>query len=388
MDCLEASASRISGSGCARLRTLLGHVCSVQPAAHQFPRSLTPSSTNGSAQSPPLSWCVVGAGAIGGLVGARLAQAGETVTLLARRQHLAAMQGSGGLLVKGLDGSEVLVPVRAVSSCAEAGPVDVVVVALKAHQILPMLEELPKLFHSDTIVLSMQNGLPWWYFLKHGGPLHGRALNSVDPDGRILAAIDPERIVGCVPYPAAHLRAPGEVQHTEGTLLPLGELDGKVTPRVQRVSASLVRAGFKAPVLENIRANIWVKLLGNLCFNPIAALTHSTLDVIATYPPSVTMVRASMEEAAAIARSLGVTLDVTVERRIAGAAKVKGHKPSTLQDVEAGKPTEVDALIVAVVELAELTGTPAPTIRTLAACMQLLNKTVEEKGVRIQSSPA
>jgi len=330
----------------------------------------------------------VGAGAIGGLVGARLARVGEQVTLLARRDHLSAMQQRQGILVAALDGQEELVRVRAVGSVAEVGKVDVVIIALKAHQILPILDDLPKLFHDSTIVLSMQNGLPWWYFLKHGGQFEGRALESVDPGGRILRAISAERIVGCIPYPAAHLRAPGEVQHTEGTLLPLGELDGSRTDRVERLSEALAAAGFKAPILDSIRSNMWVKLLGNLCFNPIGAMTHSTLDVMATFPPSVAVVRAAMEEAAAIAASLGLTLDVTVERRIRGAAKVGPHKPSTLQDVEAGKPTEVDALIVAVVELAELTGTPAPTIRTLCACMQLLNKTVEEKHVKIQASPA
>lgn len=320
-------------------------------------------------------------------MGARLAQVGERVTLIARRDHLAAMQKRKGIVVAALDGSEALVPVRAVAKVSEVGKVDVVVIALKAHQILPILDELPSLFHSNTIVLSMQNGLPWWYFLKHGGPFHGRPLESVDPGGRILAAIDPERIIGCIPYPAAHLRVPGEVVHTEGTLLPLGELDGKSTDRVQRLSSSLTAAGFKAPILPDIRSNMWVKLLGNLCFNPIGAMTHSTLDVIATYPPSVDMVRAAMEEAVAISSSLGVKFDVTVDRRIRGAAKVGAHKPSTLQDVEAGKPTEVDALIVAVVELAALTGTPAPTIRTLCACMQLLNKTIEDKGVKIQATP-
>lgn len=333
-----------------------------------------------------MSWCVVGAGAIGGLVGARLAQSGETVALLARRDHLATMQRRGGIVVEALDGTEALVPVRAVATCAEVGPVDVVIVALKAHQIVPMLDELPKLFHEDTVVLSMQNGLPWWYFMKHGGPLDGRPLESVDPGGKILQAIAAERIIGCIPYPAAHLRAPGEVTHTEGRLLPLGELDGGHSDRVQRLSGALAAAGFKAPVLSSIRSNMWVKLLGNLCFNPIGAMTHATLGVIATYPPSVAMVRSAMEEASAIAGKLGVTWDVTIDRRIQGAAKVGDHKPSTLQDVEAGKPTEVDALIVAVVEMAELTGTPAPTIRTLSACMQLLNKTIDEQRVKIQAT--
>lgn len=334
----------------------------------------------------PLSWCVVGAGAIGGLVGARLAQAGERVTLLARRDHLAAMQRRGGIQVAALDGTETFVPTHAAAKPADVGPVDIVIIALKAHQIVPLLDDLHHLFHEDTVVVSMQNGLPWWYFLKQPGPYEGRPLQSVDPGGRLLAGIDARRIVGCIPYPAAHLRAPGEVVHTEGTLLPVGELDGSTTQRVKRISAAFVDAGFKAPVLDNIRSNMWVKLLGNLCFNPIGAMTHSTLGVIATYPPSVAVVRAAMEEATAIAASLGLKLDVTVDKRIRGAAKVGPHKPSTLQDVEAGKPTEVDALIVAVVELADLTGTPAPTIRTLCACMQLLNKTVEDHGVRIRAS--
>lgn len=374
---ITATADELAGASrdcrhLARLRTITGHLQQCATAAGP--------------DRQKLSWCIVGAGAIGGLVGARLAQVGEDVTLFARRDHLAAMQHKQGILIAGLDKAEVTVPVRAVGSLAEVGPVDVVVIALKAHQIAPILNDLPQLFHDSTIVLSMQNGLPWWYFLKHGGSLEGRTLNSVDPGGRILAAIAPERIVGCIPYPAAHLRSPGEIVHTEGTLLPVGELDGACSERVQLLSTALEAAGFKAPVYTNIRSNMWIKLLGNLCFNPIGALTHQTLGVMATYPPSVAMVRAAMEEAAAIAAKLGITLDVTVERRIKGAAKVGAHKPSTLQDVEAGKPIEVDALIVAVVELAELTGTPAPTISTLCACLQLLNKTIEEKQVKIQAT--
>eukprot|EP00931_Biecheleriopsis_adriatica_P089429 TRINITY_DN63564_c0_g1_i1.p1 TRINITY_DN63564_c0_g1~~TRINITY_DN63564_c0_g1_i1.p1 ORF type:complete len:363 (+),score=70.65 TRINITY_DN63564_c0_g1_i1:41-1129(+) len=332
-------------------------------------------------------WCVVGAGAIGGLVGARLSQAGYDVTLVARRDHLRAMQESGGMQIVSIDGSESFVPVRAVGSIEEVGQVDVVVIALKAHQILPVLKELPKLFHASTVVLSMQNGLPWWYFQKHGGPYADQPLYSVDPDGSILKAIEPDRIVGCIPYPAAHLPSPGVVRHTEGSQLPVGELDGSRSERVVQISEALERAGFRAPVLDSIRTNMWVKLLGNLCFNPIGALTHQTLDVMATYPPSVAMVRSAMEEAADIAARLGLSLPVTVEKRIRGAARVGPHKPSTLQDLEAGKPTEVDALIVAVVELADLTGAAAPTIRTLCACMQLLNKTIEDREVMIRSMP-
>eukprot|EP00971_Amphidinium_carterae_P332004 6465884-Amphidinium_carterae.1 len=226
-----------------------------------------------------LSWCIVGAGAIGGLVGGRLAEVGQNVTLLARRDHLAAMQRNKGILLAGIDKKEKMVPVQAAATMAEVGAVDVVVIALKAHQIAPVLDDLPKLYHKDTIVLSLQNGLPWWYFHKHGGNLSGRCLSSVDPDGKLCVpephstspkrilwgrgklfkAIPPERIVGCVPYPAAHLRAPGEVVHTEGTLLPLGELDDSISPRVQELSAALIAAGFKAPVLESIRTNLWVK---------------------------------------------------------------------------------------------------------------------------------
>mmetsp|Transcript_18268 Transcript_18268/g.27574 ORF Transcript_18268/g.27574 Transcript_18268/m.27574 type:complete len:283 (+) Transcript_18268:2-850(+) len=279
----------------------------------------------------------------------------------------------------------MLVPIRAVGTMDEVGKVDVVVITLKAHQILPVLDDLPKLFHDETVVMTMQNGLPWWYFVGHGGQFEGRALESVDPNGQILRAIDTKRIVGCIPYPAAHLRAPGEVTHTEGRLLPLGELDGKITPRVQTISAIFEKAGFKAPILDSIRTNLWVKLLGNLCFNPLGALAHSTLDVMATFPPSVDLVRSAMEEAVAIAKALGITLPITVEKRIQGAARVGKHKPSTLQDIELGKSTEVDALIVAVVEIAGLTGTPAPTIRTLSACMQLLNKTVEDNKVAIRA---
>jgi len=377
---LEAE-TRVVPHAQARARIISRHLLSGPCASMAAP------SPTVAEERKRLSWCIVGAGAIGGLVGARLAQAGEAVTMVARRAHLEAMQRQGGIRVVAMDGSSVLVPVRAVGSLSEVGVVDVAIITLKAQQIRPVLHELPQLFHDKTVVVSMQNGLPWWYFLGQDGPYKGRQLESVDPGGEILKGIEPKRIIGCIPYPAAHIRDPGEVVHTEGTLLPLGELDGTTSDRVSTLSAALVAAGFKAPVLPDIRANMWVKLLGNLCFNPMGALTHTTLDVLATYPPSVGIVRSAMEEASAVAASLGVKMDITVDRRIAGAARVGPHKPSTLQDVEQGKPTEVDALILAVVELAELTNTPAPTIRTLCACMQLLNKTVEEKKVKIQATP-
>ncbi len=230
--------------------------------------------------------CVVGAGAIGGLLGGRLAAAGEEVTLVARGAHLEAMR-KRGLWVFMRDGEEVVVPSpRVTDHIGSCGVQDLVILGLKAHQIDAVAEELPALFGPETVVLTTQNGIPWWYFQKLPGPWEGTVLRSVDPEGRITRAIDPDRLIGCIAYPAAEIESPGIIRHIEGMRFPVGELDGRETDRVRRISECLVRAGFKSPILEDIRSEIWLKAWGNLAFNPISALTHTTLVDICRFPPS------------------------------------------------------------------------------------------------------
>ncbi|HEX6361408.1 MAG TPA: 2-dehydropantoate 2-reductase, partial [Albitalea sp.] len=231
-----------------------------------------------------------------------------------------------------------------------------------------------------TVVVTMQNGIPYWYFHAHGGALAGTRLRSVDPGGRIGEHIPPGRVLGCVVYPASDLVAPGVVRHVEGDRFPLGELDGSTSERVQRVASSFQRAGFKAPVLENIRSEIWLKLWGNLTFNPISALAHATLVDICQFPPSRELAATMMREAQAVANKLGIEFRVPLDKRIAGAEKVGKHKTSMLQDVEAGRAPEIDALVGSVVELGRLTGTPTPHVDAVYALVQLLARMMETEG--------
>ena len=327
--------------------------------------------------------CVVGAGAIGGLLGAKLAAAGEDVTLIARGPHLEAIRARG-LEVTMQDGSVIrAADVAATSDMGECGPQDLVVLGVKAHQIAPVADGLPSLFGPETIVLTTQNGIPWWYFQRHGGPLDGTVLDTLDPGGTIEGAIAAERIIGCIAYPAAEITAPGRIRHIEGTRFPVGELDGSVTDRVTALSETLQRAGFKAPVLENIRSEIWLKAWGNLSFNPISALTHATLVDICRFPPSRALAARMMTEAQEVAAKLGISFRVPLEKRIAGAERVGKHKTSMLQDAEAGKALETEALIGAVVELGRLTGTPTPSIDAVYDLTRLLGHIIEEEKVRV-----
>ena len=315
---------------------------------------------------------VIGAGAIGGLVGAKLALAGEDVTFIVRGKNLDAIATNGFKLI-GADGHEqIALNAKATDRYDQAGPQDVVILAMKAHQVEAVADEVPKLFGPETVVVTMQNGIPFWYFHDHGGALAGTPVRSVDPSGRVAAKIQAERVIGCVVYPASELIAPGVVKHIEGDRFPVGELDGSSSERVNRVSAALSAAGFKAPVLDNIRAEIWLKLWGNLTFNPISSLAHSTLVDICQYPLSRELAAAMMREAQAVAHKLGIEFRVTLDKRIAGAEKVGKHKTSMLQDVEAGRAPEIDALVGAVVELARLTDTPTPHIDTVYALVKLL----------------
>ncbi|RJF96665.1 2-dehydropantoate 2-reductase [Noviherbaspirillum cavernae] len=322
---------------------------------------------------------IIGAGAIGGYVGAKLALAGEDVTFIVRGANLDAIRGNGIKLITAEGGEQVTSNVNATDRYEEAGPQDIVILALKAHQLEAVANDVPKLFGEDTTVVTMQNGIPYWYFHKHGGELEGTRVHSVDPDGLISERIPVQRVIGCVVYPASELIAPGVVKHVEGDRFPVGELDGSVSDRVTRVSECFINAGFKAPVLDNIRAEIWLKLWGNLTFNPISALSHSTLVDICRYPLSRELAAAMMREAQTIANKLGIEFRVSLEKRIAGAEKVGRHKTSMLQDIEAGRAAEIDALVGSVVELGHLTNTPTPHIDTVYALVKLLSRTMEEE---------
>jgi 2-dehydropantoate 2-reductase len=331
---------------------------------------------------------IIGAGAIGGLVGAKLALAGEDVTFIVRGANLDAIRNNGIKLVL-QDGSEqVARNVTATNDYAAAGVMDLVILAMKAHQLEAVVDDLPKLIGPDTLIVTMQNGLPFWYFHQHGGALAGSQLKSVDASGRIGAAIPAQQIIGCVVYPASELVAPGVIKHIEGERFPLGELDGSLSERVQRIADCFVKAGFKSPVLEDIRAEIWLKLWGNLTFNPISALAHATLVDICQFPPTHALAAAMMTEAQTVANKLGITFRVSIDKRIAGAEKVGKHKTSMLQDIEAGRAPEIDALVGSVVELGQLTGTPTPHIDTAYALVKLLAKTMEDLkgGVSLRPS--
>ncbi|MCS6922250.1 MAG: 2-dehydropantoate 2-reductase [Elioraea sp.] len=313
--------------------------------------------------------CIFGAGAIGGLMAARLAHKGEhEVTVIARGPHLAAMQEKG--LVLRSEGEEIVARPRAVATAAEAGPQDYVVVTLKAHSLPGVAEAMQPLLGPDTAIVSGVNGIPWWYFHKHGGPFDGRAIESVDPGGKLLRLLPPERCIGCVVYPAAEVVEPGVVEHTYGDRFSLGEPDGSKSERAQRLSEALIAAGFKAPVRPRIRDEIWVKLWGNLTFNPVSALTLQTLDVLTGDPELRAVCRAMMVEAQTIGEALGIRFGIDVDKRIAGAAEVGAHRTSMLQDLERGRPMEIDALLGVVVEFADLTGVPAPTCRTVLALLR------------------
>lgn len=321
---------------------------------------------------------IVGAGAIGGFVGAKLALAGEQVTFMVRGANLAAIRANGIRLVLSDGTEQVAGHVTATDDYHAAGPQDMVILAVKAHQVEAVVNDVPKLFGADTVVVTMQNGIPYWYFHRHGGELAGTVIRSVDPHGLIGQHITPGRVIGCVVYPASELTAPGVIHHLEGDRFPVGELDGSTSTRVTQISESFIRAGFKSPVLDNIRSEIWLKLWGNLTFNPISALARATLVDICQFPSTRKLAEAMMTEAQDIAHKLGITFRVSIDRRIAGAEKVGKHKTSMLQDVEAGREPELDALVGSVVELGRLTNTPTPTIDTVYALAGLLARSIAD----------
>jgi 2-dehydropantoate 2-reductase len=321
-----------------------------------------------------MKFAVVGAGAIGAYVGASLARGGAEVVLIARGAHLAALRDRG-VTVKSERGDFTAHP-AATDDIASVGPVDVVVLAVKAHQIAPILPQLNALFHDDTAVISMQNGIPWWYFFGEGGAHDGHVLRSVDPDGSISATIDHRRIVGSVVYSSTEIESPGVIRHIEGTRYSLGDPGRGVSERTQRIADAFVAGGLKAPVEHDLRPDIWLKVLGNVSFNPISALTRATLVEMCDDPAVEPVVEAMMHEANTLAEALGVTIPVSIERRINGARKVGAHKTSMLQDLEARKALELDALVGSVVEIGQLLGIPTPATSQVYALTKLLERSV------------
>jgi 2-dehydropantoate 2-reductase len=318
--------------------------------------------------------CIFGAGAIGGYMGVKLAQAGADVGLVARGPHLAAMNEKGLTLIE--ENSEpVSVPVTASDNPADLGPQDYVIVTLKAHSVPPVVPKMQPLIGDNTTIVSGVNGVPWWYFHKIGTDLEGTRLASVDPGNAQWDGFGPDRVLGCVVYPAAEVSEPGTIKHIEGNRFSLGEPDGSKSDRAMALSKALSAAGLKAPVRPRLRDEIWVKLWGNLSFNPISALTHATLDVLCTDPGTRAVAKGMMREAQEIAEKLGVKFPIDVERRIDGGAAVGAHRTSMLQDLDLGRPMEIDALIGSVQELGRVTNTPTPTIDTVLALVQLRGRT-------------
>jgi 2-dehydropantoate 2-reductase len=318
--------------------------------------------------------CIVGAGAIGGFMGAKLALAGEDVTLIARGPHLDAIRKRGLTLVTSHGYEHVATALQATSDIAGVGPQDVVVLALKAHQIEVVASSLQSMIGPDTVIVTVQNGIPWWYFQKHGGEFDGHRLETLDPKGVLETHIDAERIIGCIAYPATDKPQPGVIRHIEGDRFPVGELDGSKSERVKSIAGTFTKAGFKSKVLTDIRSHIWVKLWGNLSFNPISALTRATLVDICRHPATRKLAADMMAEAQTIAEKLGVTFRIPIEKRIAGAEAVGAHKTSMLQDLEAGRPLEIEPLVGVVIELGRLTNTPTPSIDAVYACVKLLEQ--------------
>jgi 2-dehydropantoate 2-reductase len=314
--------------------------------------------------------CIFGAGAIGGYMGAKLAMAGADVSLVARGPHLAAIKENGLTLIEER-AEPVTVRVQASADPADLGQQDYVIVTLKAHSVPAVVGAMQPLIGDDTTLVSGVNGVPWWYFHKIGGPLEGTRLHTVDPGNVQWDGFGPDRVLGCVVYPAAEVSSPGTIRHIEGNRFSLGEPDGSKSDRATVLSQALQAAGLKAPVRPRLRDEIWVKLWGNLSFNPISALTHATLDVLCTDPGTRDVARRMMLEAQAIAEALGATFPIDVERRIDGGAAVGAHRTSMLQDLEAGRPMEIDALVGSVQELGRITGLATPTIDAVLALVTL-----------------
>jgi 2-dehydropantoate 2-reductase len=320
--------------------------------------------------------CIIGAGAIGGLLAVRLADAGEDVTIVARGAHLAAIRERGLTLRE--EGCETNARPRAVSGLTEVAGQDLIILGVKAHQVTPIAHQVPAMLSDAGLVLTAQNGIPWWYFFKHGGPHEGRVLDSVDPGGVVAAALPVDRVIGSVVYPAAEIVEPGVIQLIEGNRFSLGELDNSKSARIQAVSQAFTAAGFKAPVVTDLRAEIWTKLWGNLSFNPVSALTGATLGGICRHPLGRALAADMMREAQNVGEALGVRFRIPLEKRLAGAEAVGEHKTSMLQDIEAKRPTEVAALVGSIIELGRLVEVPTPAICAVYACVRVLEDTLAQ----------
>jgi 2-dehydropantoate 2-reductase len=317
-----------------------------------------------------------------------LALAGETCTFIARGDNLKAIRDRGLKLILE-DGSEQLARnVSAIEHPSEAGTHDFVLLAVKAHQVASIAPDLKLLCGEDTAIVTAQNGIPWWYFYRSGGPYEGRPVRRVDPDGTIASNVDSRRVIGCIVYPAAELVGPGVVKVIEGNRFTVGEPDGSVTPRIETLSEALVRAGFNAPIARDIRSEIWLKLWGSLSFNPISALTHATLAQICEFPGTRALAAAMMREAQVVAERLGVRIRIPLEKRIAGAQRVGEHKTSMLQDVEQGRSLELEAILGAVLDLAQMTDVPAPHSEAVYACASLLAKTLADRDGALRVGPS
>jgi 2-dehydropantoate 2-reductase len=319
-----------------------------------------------------MRFAIVGAGAIGAFVGAMLAKSGEDVTLIARGAHLRAMQ-QHGVRVRGSIG-EFQAQISATDDPASAGPVDVVLLTLKAHSLTDMAPRLSPLIGAETTVVSAQNGIPWWYFYRHGGEWEGTQLESVDPGGVISRSIDLSRVIGCIVYPSTIVVEPGVVEHIEGTRFAIGEPDGSKSDRCRQIADAFIKAGLRCPIRSDIRHDMWVKLMGSVAFNPISALTRATLAEIVRQPNTRDLASSIMTEAETVARRLGVDIGISIEQRLDGAEKVGHHKTSMLQDIESGRPPELEAIVGSVVELGTKMGLSLPTIKAVYACVKLLTK--------------
>jgi 2-dehydropantoate 2-reductase len=319
-----------------------------------------------------MKFLVVGAGAIGAYIGALMARTGADITLFARGPHLRAMQAHG-VQVKSASGDFEAHP-KVAASLQEVGPVDVVFLGVKAHGLVQLAPQLSPVLGPDTTVVSTQNGLPWWFFQGFGGEWDGLRLERVDPGGVISSAIEARRVLASIVYFSTEIIAPGVIQHIEGNRISLGEPDGTRSERSRKIAEALIAAGLRAPVTTHIRNEIWVKILGNVAFNPVSALTGGTLGQMTRDPEVCKLVRQIMCEAAAVAARLGLELPVSIDQRIAGAAKVGEHKTSMLQDLEAGRPMELEAVVGAIVELGERVGVPMPHTQTVYSCAKLLSQ--------------
>ncbi len=329
---------------------------------------------------------VIGAGAIGGYLGARLSLSGADVTFIARGANLAAIRANGFRLIEE-DGQEHHAASAKAVGMDDAGSFDVILLALKAHQVGPIAKDLARLCHPRTQLVTLQNGIPWWFFHKLDGPWQGRPVATADPAGSIARYINNDHVIGTVVYPASELVAPGVVKVIEGNRFTLGELDGSKSKRILHLSQVLTQAGFKAPISTDIRAEIFLKLWGNIVFNPVSALTHATLVDICQFPETRALAVAMMGEAQAVAEKLGIRVRISIEKRIAGAEAVGAHKTSMLQDVEAGRALELDALVGSIIELARLTNTPVPSIDAIYACTKLLARTIESHAGHLRIEP-